>query len=752
MKIPFSPSPATRREAVGLFVLVALVFATRAPFLMHGLDEWDSANFALSLVHFDVMAHQPHPPGQYLYVRLLQFLNVFTGNELLTLSLGSALCSSLALVPYYLALRQVFRPTVALGAAVLTAFTFGFWVTSLRMISDPVACLFVYGVVCALLAGVTNRGWFVFGMTLCGLTLGVKQTSVYFLAPFAVAVNLVVLYRHGWRRPLLGSLGFALAVAAWLLPTISNCQGWSRYVAATRTMQKENYDIESIIFHLSPAAAQAQAQQNFLQPWGATSLAVVMLALAAGGLVVCCRRGLRGWLFALFGVTMALYTFFFLYHFNKYYVYDVPFYCALAAAALFAGGDFLARRTGRPRLRHLVPGAAIALVTVANIALTAPLLPKIARFRAPPQAALEALRGMPGAGPDPLLLTDEVTPGRELLYFHLKKKVDLLIRHPDLRDAAAALNAGRKVYFLSPTAFDTDPAQGNAVRRLGHYEWPEELYQPLQGRADLLQLSLYELMAPLPVAYRFDTPASHAPLLEEGMSEDGWCGVSARFVLPCSKTGASLVRLQLTSPEEAGFRYPYRLVCQFVGGLNKELTVEHAGGSDFIVPVPDQHGAPTVEMQMSAPQIFRSHDPRLAALGNLSVHLDDVVCVTDSSLLVIQRGSGWYAPETDGSMQWRWSDDNGTLTVLTDRAGTLVLQGSVRSVSPGNALDILVDDLPPVAEPLPASGWEPIAWLLPVAGGFHRITLHSRNPAMQPPGDNRHLAVCWRDLQVRLQP
>ena len=691
------------------------------------------------------------PSGQFVYVRLLQFFNLFIGNELLTLSLGSALCSSLALVPYYLALRQVFRPAVALGASILTAFTFGFWITSLRMISDPVACLFVYGSVCALLAGLENRGWFVFGMTLCGLTLGVKQTSVYFLAPFAVAVNLVVLYRHGWRRPLLGSIGFALAVAAWLLPTVSNCHGWSNYVAATRTMQKENYNIEAIIFRLTVPAAEGQAQQNFLQPWGATALAAVMLALAAGGLVLCFRRGPRGLLFGLFGLTVAFYTFFFLYHFNKYYVYDVPFYCALAAAALFACGDFLARRTGRPPLGYLVPGTAIALITVVNIALTAPLLPRIARFRAPPQAALEALRGMPGTGPDPLLLTDEVTPGRELLYFYLKKKVDLLTRHPDLRDAAAALNAGRKVYLLSPVAFDTTPAQGNGVRQLGHYAWPDDLYQPLQGRPDLRQLSLYELTAPLPVGYEFASPGSHPPLLEEGMSEDGWCGVSTRFVLPCGKAGAGLIRLLITSPEEAGFHYPYPLVCQFAGGFRTELTVQHAGSSDFVLPVPDQHGAPTVEMQMSASQIFQPHDPRLAGYGSLSVHLDDLACVTDSSPLVVQRGSGWYPQEGDASMQWRWSGDDGILTVLADQAGTLVLQGAVRSISPDNSVEIRVDDQPPVVEPLPSSGWEPMAWSLPVEGGSHRITLHSRNPAVQPPGDNRHLAICWRDLQIRLQ-
>ena len=748
MNPPLSAPPFTRREAFWLLLLILIVLATRLPFLMHGLDEWDTANFALSVIHFSVPTHQPHPPGQYNYVRLMQFINLFTGNELFTLTLGSALGSTLALVPYYLALRQVFRPAVALGAAVLTAFTFGFWITSLRMISDPVASLFVYGTVCALLAGLSNARWFVFGMALCGVTLGVKQTSVYFLLPFTVVVNLVVLFRHGVRRPLVGGIVFALAVAAWLLPTVGNSGGWANYAAGCRAMQKENYAMESIIFRLTPEAAQIQGQQNFLQPWGADALAVVMLALAAGGLFPCCRRGLRGLLFGLFGLTVVGYAFFFLYHFNKYYVYYVPFYCALAAAALFAAGDFLARRTHLPRLRHLVPGLAIALITAANVFLTAPLLPKIAHFRAPPQAALEAIRKLPGAGPDPLLLTDDVTTGRQLFYFYLKKKVDLLNRHPDLRDAAAALNAGRKVYFLSPTVFATSPAQAGSVRLVGHYVWRQDLYGPLQGRPDLMQLSLYELSAPLPADYAFRNPAPRPPLLIDGMWVDGWCGPDAKIVLPCDEHGSELVHLEITAPEEFAYHYPYKLFCRFDDGHQANLTFEHAGRSDFMVPLPSHPGVRTVEIQLVAPQTARPSrlDPASGDNRDLSVRVDEVDCVSDAQPLIVRYEEGWYGPETDGTTRWRWADGDGVLTVQLGRTGTLVLDSAVLSSTGGNAVEVSVDGHPAAVAPIPGKGWDPVTYRLPLEAGFHRITLHSRNPGKQPPGDGRTLAICLRDF------
>ena len=71
VETPLVQPPVTRREVTALLLLLAGVFATRLPFLMHGLDEWDSTNFALSLVRFDVLVHQPHPPGQWVYVRLM---------------------------------------------------------------------------------------------------------------------------------------------------------------------------------------------------------------------------------------------------------------------------------------------------------------------------------------------------------------------------------------------------------------------------------------------------------------------------------------------------------------------------------------------------------------------------------------------------------------------------------------------------------------------------------------------------------
>ena len=741
----------TRRELLWLGWLILVVLATRLPFLMHGLDEWDSANFALSLLGFDVLHHQPHPPGQYVYVRLLQGIDTFTGNELFTLSLASAVGSTLALVPYYFTMRQMFRPAVAFGAAVLTAWTFGYWVTSLRLVSDPVACLFVNGTVCALLLGLRDRRWFWFGMALCGVTLGVKQTTVYFLAPVTLAVNGIILWRHGWRRPLGGSGLFAVAVAAWLLPTVNNCHGWANYLAACRAMQVQNYTEESVVFHLSAYVVRLQEQQNLFQPWGNPFLAMSILALALAGVVVLLRRGTRGALYALFGLTVACYAFFFLYRFNKYYVYYLPFYCAAASAGLFASSAWLARVVSLPVLRHLLPGAAIALVTAVNVFLTAPLLPGIAHFRAPPQAALESLRKMPGVGLRPTLLTDDPTASRELVYFDRKNRVDLLNQRPDLHDAVAALNAGQPVYLLSPLLFGQDVDGAAPVRLVGSYAWRPGLYRPLQGRPDLQRLFLYALNAPLPEQYTFPEPGSRPPLLETGIRDDGWCAPQTHLVLPCDGPTPALAHLRFTFQEGFGYQYPYRMVCQFADGTHQDFTVEHAGRADFVVPVPDRPGARAVELDLRAPLPPRppAEDARDPYHRGFAVQLAEVACVTAARPLLVHREAGWYGEESDATRHWRWTDGNAALSILLNRADTLRLTATALSYTEGNALEVLVDGQPAGEFPLPGTTWRDMDCPLPLTAGFHRVVLHSRSPGTVLPGDGRTLALRVQDLRVR---
>ena len=66
-------------------VVFATVFITlHLPFLPASLEDLDSLTFALGLHRFDVVQHQPHPPGYPLYVAfggMAHVLTVISGCE-----------------------------------------------------------------------------------------------------------------------------------------------------------------------------------------------------------------------------------------------------------------------------------------------------------------------------------------------------------------------------------------------------------------------------------------------------------------------------------------------------------------------------------------------------------------------------------------------------------------------------------------------------------------------------------------------
>ena len=254
-----------------------------------------------------------------------------------------------------------------------------------------------------------------------------------------------------------------------------------------------------------------------------------------------------------------------------------------------------------------------------------------------------------------------------------------------------------------------------------------------------------------------DAPSSEeslAAVMEADGSGDGWCGPVTKFRLPGEGAGPDLVRLRGQVPAAFGYRYPYRLICHFFDGRSHELSIKRAGDFDEWLEVPLPSGATTREMQMLAPQTCRpaEHAMRSSDDRELSVHLDRLDYVTAANPLLVERGSGWYGLETNGSMSWRWTNGQSTLSVLAERTGTLVLETSASCLLGENAIEVLVDGGLATVSPCSAEKSRTMTWRLPVAMGLHWITLRSRLPPVQPPGDSRLLALKLQYLHWWLEP
>src|SRR5438094_4728433 len=108
-------SPIAALSLLALFGgLSRLVFVRDTPI------NWDGVQFNLALSHFDLHAHQPHPPGYILYVLAGRALDTITSNPNLALSLLSVLSSAVAApLIAWLALLIFEDASVALSAALL---------------------------------------------------------------------------------------------------------------------------------------------------------------------------------------------------------------------------------------------------------------------------------------------------------------------------------------------------------------------------------------------------------------------------------------------------------------------------------------------------------------------------------------------------------------------------------------------------------------------------------------------------------
>ncbi|MGH2367382.1 MAG: glycosyl transferase, partial [Chloroflexota bacterium] len=93
--------------------------ATRAPFVGTYLANWDSVQYALGLTEFDVVRHQPHPPGSILYVALGRLALAITGEANLALAWISLLACAASIVLCYVVGRELFGARIALAGTVL---------------------------------------------------------------------------------------------------------------------------------------------------------------------------------------------------------------------------------------------------------------------------------------------------------------------------------------------------------------------------------------------------------------------------------------------------------------------------------------------------------------------------------------------------------------------------------------------------------------------------------------------------------
>jgi 4-amino-4-deoxy-L-arabinose transferase-like glycosyltransferase len=217
------------RDGVWGLGLALAALLLRLPFRSRFLYHWDSVNFALSLEHYDVRLHQPHPPGYFLYSMLGQLVNSAVHDANASLVWICLVSGVLGVVALYWLGTVMFDRRVGVVAALLALANPLQWFYSDVALSYSPEFLLVTLVagLCYLQLTGRRQGW-VWSAILLGIAGGIRQNDLAFLLPLWLAS----LWPLPWRQRLASLAILAGVVTAWAWPMMALSGGLAGYMAA----------------------------------------------------------------------------------------------------------------------------------------------------------------------------------------------------------------------------------------------------------------------------------------------------------------------------------------------------------------------------------------------------------------------------------------------------------------------------------------------------------------------------------------
>jgi len=207
----------TSSRAVDLAILIAATALTRFGFRSHYLYDVDSVNFALALDRFDPSAHQPHPPGYFLYVCLGRLANLIFHDANTALVAVSIVFSCGAVAMIYLLAHNWFGRNAALFAGLIFVFS------PLAWFHGTVALTYIVETFFSALAGYLCWCIYCGGVRFilpCGIVVGLaagfRPSSLLLLGPLL----LFSLLHTDRRQTAVGIGALVVTLLAWFLPMI----------------------------------------------------------------------------------------------------------------------------------------------------------------------------------------------------------------------------------------------------------------------------------------------------------------------------------------------------------------------------------------------------------------------------------------------------------------------------------------------------------------------------------------------------
>ena len=653
-----------------VLAVAALFVCLHLAWLPRHLEDIDSINFALGLRHYDIAAHQPHPPGYPLFIAFARacaavvspFAPDLATRDAIAMAVLAGLSGACALLLLYRILRElrdesdaVSTTAPAVVITVLVAATPLFWVTASRPLSDmpglagALTCQWLL-----LRAARPGASWRVAAIAalVCGLATGLRSQVTWLVVPLLAWVLLRV-WRRDDLRTALGVAAAAIAgVLAWAVPMVALVGGIGAYRAALTSQAGEDFEGVPMLVLQPGVRRLAQALgDTFVSGWSWWPLAAVMLALAVAGVLALRRRvTLAMWLGLGYGPYLVYHL---LFQETETTRYALPL--VLPVATLVVVG--LARWTPRVAM----PAACVACGVVLGVSLHAHrqyVGTGATVSEAMGRMASEARRST--ARPQVLMhrrVWAETRRARATLVPGPAFDVLPAPRAQEWQGAMAAWRAGEAPiwWLVDPRRGDRAAVDPRALRIREHVAWPMPL-APLLGGMRPHAFDWYDVTAPqwvlidgwgltpelagITAAGQKGPSATAATALVRGQAGVSTLVIGGRYLAPSSEAPAPSLAVRIGETDlppvtlsPGVFAHTWTLPAGTIGPIGY---------------------APLTVRAVTA--------PAGAATERIFLEQFDV---QPAGVPVIALEAGWYEPERDvvSGRQWRWVGDESRVRI-----------------------------------------------------------------------------------------
>ena len=260
--------PKPKENYIFYISIAFITLISRLPFITKYLFEWDSIQLALGIRKFNILLHQPHPPGYFFYVYLSKLINLIVHNPNYSMIIINIIFTIIGGIIFFKISQEIFKNKIlSLLSALIFLFNPFIWFhgefANIYAIDFVFSLIFFY-LTCLIIK--KKKNLLPLYSFLFALGIGFRQSILIFFTP--LYIYSFYFYIKHQKKPIpdiIKNFGILIITSlAWLIPTAYLSGGLFQFFKITLN-QYSGAVASTSIFSLSKISAVFKQSINALK-------------------------------------------------------------------------------------------------------------------------------------------------------------------------------------------------------------------------------------------------------------------------------------------------------------------------------------------------------------------------------------------------------------------------------------------------------------------------------------------------------